>query len=115
VTLADVFFFGVGHKARFHTKEAGDRWTELTALACWMIYLARSVVADTPLPWQKPQQNLIPQRVQQSILPIFALIGSPAQLPKSRGKSPGWSKGRPRTPKTHYRVVKKHPVVAKSA
>jgi hypothetical protein len=28
---------------RFQTKEAGDRWTELTALACWMIYLARQL------------------------------------------------------------------------
>jgi len=28
---------------RFQTKEAGDRWTELTALACWMIFLARAI------------------------------------------------------------------------
>jgi hypothetical protein len=96
----------------FQSKEAGDRWTELTALACWMIFLARPMVADTPLPWQKPQQRLTPQRVQQSIQPIFALIGSPARPPKRRGKAPGWSKGRRRTPKMPYRVVKKQPVVA---
>lgn len=58
---------------RFQTKEAGDRRTELTAIVCWLLYLARSIVEDTPLPWQIPQQRLTPQRVQQGIYPIFAL------------------------------------------
>jgi len=100
---------------RFQSKEACDRWTELTAIAKWVIFLARSIVADTPLPWQKLQQRLTPQRVQQSLKPIFALIGSPARPPKQRGKSPGWPKGKRRTPKVRYPVVKKHPTVAKTA
>jgi len=100
---------------RFQTKEAGDRWTELTAIACWTIYLARPIIEDAPLPWQKPQQRLTPQRVQQSIRPIFALIDSPARPPKLRGKSPGWPKGKQRTPKQRYAVVKKTPVTAKTA
>jgi hypothetical protein len=100
---------------RFQTKEAGDRWTWLTALAVWMIFLAQAIVEDTPLPWQKPQQKLTPQRVQQSIRPIFALIGTPARLPKPRGIPPGWPKGRRRTPKPRYSVVKKTPILAKTA
>jgi len=40
--------------------EAGDRWTELTALACWLLFLARPTVEDTPLPWQRSQQRLTP-------------------------------------------------------
>lgn len=100
---------------RFQTKEAGDRWTELTTIACWMIFLARSIVADAPLPWQKPQQRLTPHRVQQSICPIFALIDSPARPPKLRGKAPGWPKGKQRTPKPRFAVVKKTPVTAKTA
>ena len=100
---------------RFQSKEAGDRWTELTALACWMIFLARTLVADRPRPWQKPQPRLTPQRVQQSLRPIFALIGSPARPPKVRGKAPGWPQGKQRTPKQRYPVVKKTPVVAKTA
>ena len=100
---------------RFQSKAAGDRWTELTALACWLIFLARSLVEDTPFPWQKPQQRLTPQRVQQSLRPIFAQIGSPARPPKLRGKAPGWPKGRSRTPKQRFAVVKKTPVVAKTA
>ncbi len=98
---------------RFQTKEAGDCWTELTALACWIIFLARPIVKDNPYPWQKMQPRLTPQRVQQSIRPIFGLIGSPACPPKVRGKACGWSKGRQRTPKPHFPVVKKTLVLQK--
>lgn len=94
---------------RFQTPEVGDRWTELTAIACWILFLARPLVVDTPLPWQKPQPRLTPQRVQQSIPPIFAQIGTPARPPKMRGKSPRWSPGRRRTPKPRYLVVKRRP------
>jgi hypothetical protein len=100
---------------RFQSKEVGDRWTELTALACWIIYLARPIVTDQPYPWQKTQQRLTPQRVQQSIRPVFELIGSPARPPKKRGKAPGWQKGRSRTVKQRHKVVKKTPTVAKTA
>jgi hypothetical protein len=99
----------------FQTKEAGDRWTWLTALAAWIVFLARTIVEDVPLPWQKPQSRMTPQRVQQSLHPIFALIGSPAGPPKRRGKAPGWPKGKLRTPKTRYPVVKKTPVAVKTA
>ena len=73
--------------ARSQTKEAGDRWKELTALACWMIFLARAIVEDDPYPWQKAQQRLTPQRVQQSISSIFAQIGKLARSPKMCGKA----------------------------
>ena len=102
-------------RPRFQSKEACDLWTELTAIATWIIFLARTIVEDVPLPWQKPQQRLTPQRVQQSLKPIFVLIGSPARPPKPRGKSPGWPKGKRRTPKVRFPVVKKHPTVAKTA
>jgi hypothetical protein len=100
---------------RFQTLEAGDRWTWLTALATWMIFQAQAIMQDTPLPRQKPQQKLTPQRVQQSIGPIFALIGTPACPPKLRGIPPVWPKDRHRTTKTRYPVVKKTPVEVKTA
>jgi len=99
----------------FQSKEAGDRWTEITALAAWILYLARPLVEDAPLPWQRPQQRLTPQRVQQSICPIFAQIPSPARPPKPRGKAEGWPKGKSRTHKPRFPVVKKTPVAAKTA
>ena len=92
---------------QFQHKETGDRWSWLVALAVWLLFLSRPIVKDYPLPWQKPQNKLTPQRVQQSLPLIFAQFGSPARMPKMRGKSPGWPKGRRRTPKQRFKVVKK--------
>ena len=97
---------------QFQHKETGDRWSWLVALAVWLLFLARPIVADQPLPWQKPQSKLSPQRVQQALPLIFAQFGSPARKPKMRGKPPGWPRGKRRTPKQRFKVVKKHPVSA---
>ena len=94
---------------QFQHKETGDRWSWLVALALWLLFLSRPIVEDHPLPWQKPQRKLTPQRVQQSLPLIFAQFGSPARTPKMRAKSPGWPKDRHRTPKQRFKVVKKHP------
>lgn len=92
---------------RFQSAESGDTWSELVAVARWVLFLACPIGADQPLPWQKPQARLTSQRVLQSLKLIFALIGSPARSPKTRGKSPGWPKGTPRTPKKRDKPVKK--------
>ena len=97
---------------QFHSKEVGDRWSWLVALAVWLLFLARPIVKDHPLPWQKPQSELTPQRVQQSLPLIFAQFGSPARKPKVRGKPPGWPKGKRRMPKQRFKVVKKQPTPA---
>ncbi len=94
---------------QFQHKEFGDRWSWLVALAIWLLFLSRPIVQDNPLPWQKPQPKLTPQRVQQSWPLIFAQFGSPARKPKMRGKSPGWPQGKRRTPKLRFNVVNKHP------
>jgi len=94
---------------QFQYKETGDRWSWLVALAVWLLFLSRPIVQDHPLPWQRPQIKLTPQRVQQSLPLIFGQFGSPASTPKPRGKSPGWPKGIPRTPKNRFSVVKKQP------
>jgi hypothetical protein len=97
---------------QFQHKEIGDRWSWVVALSVWLLFLSRPIVQDHPLPWQKPQHNLTPQRVQQSLPLIFAQVGSPAGKPKVRGKSPGWPPGRRRTPKQRFKVVKKLPATA---
>gem|GEM_PF-2069893 len=38
---------------------------------------------------------------------VLVDIGTPAQLPKQRGKSPGWEKGKVRTVAPRYPTVKK--------
>ncbi len=100
---------------RFQSAETGDTWTWLVALAHWMLFLARPIVRDHPLPWQKAQSRLTPQRVRQRLGTIFVQIGTPAQPPKPRGKPPGWTKGKRRTPKERHKVVKKGVAVAQTA
>jgi hypothetical protein len=100
---------------QFHTPEAGDLWSTLVSLAMWELYLARTLVMDRPLPWQKTQTELTPARVQQGLGELFCTIGTPVRPPRTRGKSPGWPKGRVRRCRPRHSVVKKTPKKAKSA
>lgn len=92
----------------FSTPEQGERWSDLMPLITWELWLARPLGVDKPLPWQKNQPEMSPGRVCQGMDDIFAEIGSPACLPKRRGISPGWLKGRQRACRTRFDVVKKH-------
>ena len=76
-------------------------------LITWELWLARDIVADNPLPWQKPIAQLTPGRVAQAMGGVFAMIGTPAQPPKPRGKSPGWPPGEPRLRRPTYPLIKK--------
>ncbi len=91
----------------FQDSEACDRWLTLVDIGYWQVFLARQLVSDQPLPWQKAQTTLTPGRVLRRLGIIFAQIGTPAQLPQTRGKSPGWPKGRPRTRPNRYKVTKR--------
>ncbi|ELS31512.1 hypothetical protein FEV09_16930 [Pseudanabaena catenata USMAC16] len=50
-------------------------------LLSWQLWLARQLVIDTPLPWQKPQTNLTFGRVAQGFAALLVRIGSPACSP----------------------------------
>jgi hypothetical protein len=76
-------------------------------LLSWQLWLARDFGADRPLPWQKSQTRLTPGRVAQSMAALLTQLGTPAQAPKPRGKSPGWTQGQPRTPRVRAPIVKK--------
>ena len=92
---------------RLKTPQQSERWSDLMPLLTWQVWMAKPLVADCPLPWQKPQANLTPKRVVQSLAGILTQIGTPACMPKPRGKSPGWPKGHPRKKAFRYKVVKK--------
>ncbi len=87
--------------------ERCDQWTGLVDLALWQLFLARFLVADKPLPWQKPQSHLTPGRVLQAMGPLFAVIGTPTEPVQTRGKSPGWPNGRKRRPPPRFKPVKR--------
>jgi hypothetical protein len=88
------------------TPEQGERWSDLMPLLTWELWLARTIVQDSPLPWQKAQTNLSPGRVCQSLQNILVAIGTPARTCKTRGKSPGWPAGRPRLQRKRQELIR---------
>lgn len=76
-------------------------------LMTWELWLARDIVNDNPLPWQKQITKLTPGRVAQAIPGILVRVSTPAKPPKPRGKSPGWKAGQPRQRRIRYPIVKK--------
>jgi hypothetical protein len=89
------------------TPAGAEHWSALIVLLSWQLWLARSVAADRPLPWQRAQGALTPGRVAAGLGAILAAIGTPARRPKRRGKAPGWVKGRPRRARERQAVVLK--------
>ncbi len=96
-------------KGKWGTPKKEEKWSDLMPILTWQLWLAREIVEDNPLPWQKPQppEKITPGRVAQSFLALLIEIGTPAKSPKPRGKSPGWEKGKKRNKRPRYPVVKK--------
>lgn len=92
------------------TPEQADRWTWLTIAAYTQLRLARGLVDDHRLPWEKPRQphQLTPARVRRGFRRIAPVIGTPARPPKSDTPGPGRPKGTPRPPRTRHPAIKKH-------
>ena len=76
-------------------------------LMSWQLWLAKDLVVENRLPWRSAMINLTPGRVAQSMISVLVEIGTPAQSPKPRGKSPGWAKKNIRTKPPRYPTVKK--------
>jgi hypothetical protein len=87
--------------------DACDRWTWLNQTAFWFLFLARPLVSDQRLPWQKPTAHLTPARVKRAWAALFSTIGTPAVPPQRRGNSPGWPHGKPRPRKARHKPVKR--------
>jgi len=96
---------------RPRSPEAADRWSWLVAAVFWQLSLARAVVTDCRLPWERPltAHQLSPGRVRRAFPGLLARLGSPARKPKPRGKSSGRQLG----DKPGRR--ERHPVVRRTA
>jgi len=92
---------------KLSTPKQCERWSDLMPLMTWELWLARDIVTDNPLPWQKSLDKLTPGRVAQAMGGVLAAIGTPAVAPKPRGKSPGWTPGKNRLRKNRFPIVKK--------
>ncbi|MFN8633480.1 MAG: transposase [Chloroflexota bacterium] len=91
--------------------EAADRWSWLLAMALWMLWLARPVVADQRLPWERPllPTRLTPARVRRACGPLFCQVGTPARPVQPRGKAPGRRPGQRPQPHPRQPVVRRPP------
>jgi DDE superfamily endonuclease len=94
---------------KVETPEQADRWAWLIAAVLTELRLARGLVQDLRLPWEKPldSMKLTPARVRRGFRRVRATLGSPASPPKSQTPGPGRPKGTRKPPKTRYPAVKK--------
>jgi len=113
--------FDIEHTLRFAKQTLGwttprvrhpaqaDRWTWLVVAALTQLRLARGVVADQRLPWERrlPAERLSPCRVRRGFPRLACALGSPASAPKPCGRSPGRPKGSRSGPAPRYPAVKK--------
>jgi hypothetical protein len=91
-------------RPRLSTPGQSELWSTLVIIAYWQLWLARSVVADGPRPWQKAQPELTPGRVHQAMGGILATIGTPTAVPKPRESLQAGRKGAsaPNAPATRW-------------
>lgn len=91
------------------TPEQADRWRWLITCAYTQLRLARGLVDDLRLPWERPcdPAKLTPARVRRGFRRLRATLGTPASPPKSDIAGPGRPKGTRRGRRTRYPVVKK--------
>ena len=91
------------------TPDQADRWTWLIVAAYTQLRLARGLVADDRLPWERPCEpaRLTPTRVRRGFRRLRAMLGTPARPRKYHTPGPGRPKGTPRPPRTRYPAIKK--------
>jgi hypothetical protein len=87
-----------------------ERWTWLVVAGYTQLRLARQLVADQRLAWERPRPpgQLSPYRVRRGFPRLLCALGSPAGAPKPSGRSPGRPKGR------RSGAALRHPAVKKS-
>ena len=94
---------------RLCTPEQADTWTWLIIAAYTQLRLARGLVADHRLPWERrrPTGRLTPARVRRGFPRLGPTIGTPASPPKPSRAGPGRPKGTRRGRRTRHPAVKK--------
>ena len=92
--------------------EHEENWMQIVALVYMQLWLARDLAEALPRPWERylPEANretASPSTVQRDFGRIIRQIGTPAEPPKPRGKSPGRAKGERQHPRKRQPVIKK--------
>lgn len=90
--------------------QTADRWSWLLAIALWELWLARELVADQRLPWERSAAaSLSPGRVRRGFGGLLLTLSTLAKPPQPRGKSPGRSVGHCPGPAPRYPVQRRAP------
>jgi len=86
-----------------------ERWTWLVLAGYTQLRLARQLVADQRLAWERPRPpgQLSPYRVRRGFPRLLCVLGSPARAPKPSGCSPGRPKGHRSGPAPPHPAIKK--------
>jgi len=88
-----------------------EHWWRLVALAYLQLWVAKELTSHLPRPWERylPSTDMqpTPAMVLRDMSRIIRQIGTPAPVPKTRGKSPGRRKGAKLTPRIRQPVIKK--------
>jgi hypothetical protein len=113
--------FGIEHGYRFdkqdllwtaphvRTPEQMETWTDVVSAVHNELGVARPLVQAQRLPWEAPTRPLSPRQVRRGLARILAQVGTPAQAPRPRGKSPGRAPGVAVQPAARHPVVRKGP------
>ncbi len=92
---------------RVRTPEQFQRWTDVVAMGRNQLVLARAEAKVQWQPWDARERPVTPRQVRRSMGSILTKLGTPAQSPQRRGKSPGRSRGARIKPAPRYKVVYK--------
>ena len=100
--------------------EREERWWIIVHLAYAMLWMARHLAQHLPRPWERyadaaQRREISPTLVQRDFARLIRQIGTPAQPPKPRGKSPGRSPGTKLPPRLRPKVVFKGEKAAANA
>lgn len=99
---------------RPRSPEAADRWSWLLAAVFWQLWLARGLLPDLRLPWERPlpPERLSPGRVRRAFPGLLLRLGTPTRYPKPRGKSPGRRVGQCPGRRKRHEVTRRHMTTA---
>jgi hypothetical protein len=101
-------------QAHLRTPEQVECWSWIVACACNQLLLCQQLGMAVLRPWESTQRAATPRQVRRVMPSLLHQLGTPALRPKPRGKSPGWPKGRQRTPAPRFAVVRKPKPVPKT-
>jgi hypothetical protein len=91
------------------TPEQADRWTTIIVAALTQLRLARTLVTNHRLPWERPlnPDQLTPTRVRREFRRLRAHLGTPANPPKPSRAGPGRPKGTRTGPRPRHPAIKR--------